>query len=101
MKISYLLVMLLGCAFSVQAQSIKVTGKVTSAEDQAGLPGVNVVVKGTTNGTVSDVDGNYTLNIPGRESVLQYSSVGYVQQEVLVGDQTVINVTMEPDVTSL
>ncbi len=83
------------------SQEKTITGKVTSSEDGIGLPGVNVVVKGTTQGTVTDVDGNYTLDVPGEESVLVFSSVGFIQEEVTVGNQTVIDMALTPDVTAL
>ncbi|MCG8308332.1 MAG: TonB-dependent receptor [Cytophagales bacterium] len=83
------------------AQQQKITGKVISSEDDQGLPGVNVIVKGTSQGTVTDVEGNYSLDVPGEETVLVFSSVGYVQEEIAVGTQTVIDVSMVPDITSL
>ncbi|MCG8309042.1 MAG: TonB-dependent receptor [Cytophagales bacterium] len=102
MKISYLLMTLVLClAFEVRAQNIQITGSVTSSEDEAGLPGVNVIVQGTSTGTVTDVDGNYTLEVPGIASVLVFSSVGYIQEEVAVGSRTVIDMVMTPDVTAL
>ncbi|MCG8307734.1 MAG: TonB-dependent receptor [Cytophagales bacterium] len=82
-------------------QGITITGKVISSEDNEGLPGVNVVVKGTSQGTVTDVEGNYSLEVPEGESTLVFSSVGYIQEEVVAGTQTVINITLVPDITSL
>lgn len=82
-------------------QGITITGKVISEEDQSGLPGVNVVVKGTSQGTVTDVEGNYTLEVSDENSIIVFSSVGFVQEDVNVGNQTVINITMNPDVTAL
>ncbi len=82
-------------------QGVTVTGRVTSAEDNTGLPGVNIMEKGTTNGTVTDIDGNYSLKVSGSESVLVFSSVGYVTEEIAVGNNTVIDVTMNPDVKAL
>src|SRR5690606_39566514 len=62
----------------------QVSGKVTSLGDGQGIPGVNIIVQGTTTGTVTDADGNYRLNdIPG-ESVLVFSSIGYASEEVAV-----------------
>ncbi len=78
-----------------------ITGKVTDADDGGALPGVNVLVKGTTTGTVTDVDGNYSITVPGNESVLVYSSVGYVTQEVIVGTQSTIDVSLSTDVRAL
>ena len=82
-------------------QGIDITGKVISDDDGEGLPGVNIIVKGTTQGTVTDVMGNYTLNVPSRESTIVFSSVGYVSEEVVVGDRSVIDMTMSPDITAL
>ncbi|MCG8310256.1 MAG: TonB-dependent receptor [Cytophagales bacterium] len=82
-------------------QGITITGKVTSSEDDQGLPGVNVIVKRTSQGTVTDIQGNYSLEVPGEESVLVFSSVGYVEEEITVSAQTVIDVSMVPDITAL
>ncbi|MCG8309906.1 MAG: carboxypeptidase-like regulatory domain-containing protein, partial [Cytophagales bacterium] len=82
-------------------QGRTVTGKVTDTEDASALPGVNVIVKGTSQGTVTDIDGNYSLNVPGEATVLVFSSVGYVQEEIVVGSQTIIDLSMVLDVTSL
>lgn len=78
-----------------------VTGKVTSADDQGGLPGVNVILKGTSSGTVTDVDGNYSLIIPDEAAILVFSSVGFVREEVQVGNQAVIDIIMTADVTAM
>lgn len=82
-------------------QGITITGRVTTSEDQSGLPGVNVIVKGTTQGTVTDVEGNYVLDIPDENSILVFSSVGYLKEEVIPGNRTVIDVSLVPDITSL
>lgn len=82
-------------------QGITVTGKILSSEDNSGLPGVNIIVQGTTIGTVSDVNGNYTLEVPGQTSVLVFSSVGYVTEEISVGTRTVIDISLNPDITAL
>ena len=78
-----------------------VTGQVTATgPDHETIVGVNVVVKGTTRGTVTDAEGNYSLTVPAG-STLVFSSIGYTSKEVVVGNQTRIEVTMAPDVTSL
>jgi TonB-linked SusC/RagA family outer membrane protein len=82
------------------AQERTLTGKITSAEDGSALPGVSVIVKGTTNGTVSDVDGQYSLAVPPN-SVLLFSFIGLKGQEVPVGDQTTVNVSLSLDITQL
>lgn len=82
------------------AQSKAVTGTVTSADDGSPIPGVNILEKGTSNGTVSDADGKYSINV-GDNSTLVFSFVGYTSQELPVGGQSSINVTLGLDVTSL
>jgi len=77
-----------------------VTGIVTSADDGSPLPGVNILEKGTTNGTVTDVDGTFRISV-GSNATLALSFVGYTTQEVAVGAQTSIKVSLQPDITSL
>src|SRR5690606_35445340 len=85
----------------MQDADIVVRGRVISFEDDEGLPGVNIMIKGTTTGVVTDIDGNYTISVPSSESVLVFSFIGFVTEEVVVGAQTNINLTMMPDITSL
>lgn len=82
------------------SQSKTVTGKVTSSDDGSALPGVNVLEKGTSNGTVTDADGNFSINVGG-DAVLVFSFVGYNSQEVAVGSQSTVAVVLESDITSL
>lgn len=82
------------------AQDQTVTGTVES-EDEGTLPGVNVLVKGTTTGTVTDLDGNYRITVPNDESILVFSSIGYSPEEVTVGSQSTIDITLEPDIKAL
>jgi hypothetical protein len=91
-----ILVMLLFLAStSVYAQRITVTG--TVADEQSGTPltGATVQVKGTMQGSITDVSGKYSIEVPGANSTLVFSFVGYGGKEVQVGNQTVINVTLE------
>lgn len=83
------------------SQERVVSGKVTAAEDGSTLPGVNVVLKGTTNGTVTDVDGNYRLNVPSTGGTLVYSFIGLQTQEIQIGEQTIIDLQMGLDVQQL
>ncbi|HEY9005935.1 MAG TPA: SusC/RagA family TonB-linked outer membrane protein [Ohtaekwangia sp.] len=83
------------------AQERTVTGRVTSAEDGSGLPGVNVVLKGTTNGTVTTVDGDYSINVPAAGGTLVFSFIGLQSQEIEVGSRNKIDVPMSQDVTQL
>ncbi len=82
----------------LNAQSRQITGKVVSESEPSGIPFVNVVIKGTTQGTTTDFEGNYSLSISNPDTtVLVFSYVSYVDREIRVGNQTVINVTLEPD----
>ena len=83
------------------AQERTVTGKVTSSDDGSGLPGVNVVVKGTTNGTVTDAQGAYSVSVGATTSTLVFSFIGYSSQEAIIGDRSVIDVSMSLDITQL
>ena len=81
-------------------QSRTITGTVVSQADGETLPGVTVLVKGTNNGTITDIDGKYSIEANDGD-VLVFSSIGYLSQEVVVGGQSVINVTLAEDVQSL
>jgi TonB-dependent starch-binding outer membrane protein SusC len=85
----------------IVAQGTTVTGRVTSLDDGSTLPGVNVIIKGTAEGTVTDLEGNYSLEVQDGAAVLVFSSVGFHSQEVAVGAQTVINMVLSVDVKSL
>ena len=87
-------------AWSLQ-QGQTVTGKVITSEDGTALMGVSILEKGTTNGTISDLQGNYSLTVGDQDAVLVFSLVGYAPQEFSVGNQTVIDVTMSIDIQSL
>ncbi len=91
----------LGFAFAVMAQDRVVSGKVSAAEDGTPLPGVNVVVKGTTNGTVTDADGSYKLTVSGTDIALIFSFIGLQTQEVPVGERAVVDVQLSLDVKQL
>jgi TonB-linked SusC/RagA family outer membrane protein len=84
-----------------QAQERRVTGKVTTSSDGQGLPGVNVQVQGTNVGTVTDAEGQFTIAVPGNNSVLVISSIGFMKKEIAVGNQSTINVSLSDDVKSL
>lgn len=95
--------LILLCLFSIQvwAQEREVTGTVV---DDKGLPlpGVNVIEKNTSNGTVTDFDGNFSLTIPDNdETILVFSSLGFVEEEIIIGDRTNIEVSMGVDTESL
>ena len=86
---------LTGLSFAATAQqTLKVNGTVVSAADNSALPGLTVVVKGSTVGTVTNIDGKYTIDAPA-DGVLQFSFIGFTTQEVPVGGKTTIDVTMQ------
>lgn len=88
-------------ADNMLSQTTTVTGTVASDEDSQGLPGVNVILKGTSTGTVTDVEGKYTLDVPSGGAVLVFSSVGFVSQDVEIGNRTVIDLVLVSDITAL
>ena len=77
-------------------QQRNVTGQVTSAEDGMTLPGVNVIVKGTNQGTVTDIDGNYSISVP-EDATLVYSFLGFEGREMQVEERSVIDINLEED----
>lgn len=83
------------------AQDRTLSGKVTAAEDGSTLPGVTVIIKGTTNGTTSDLDGNWKLGVPQEGGILVFSFVGMASQEVEIGNRSVIDLAMEADAKQL
>jgi len=100
MKKAFLALLILMYSFAAFAQGVQVKGVVTSADDGQPIPGVSVVVKGTTNGTTTDIDGNYTVNAPGH-STLIFSFVGMTSQEIQVNMQTAINVVLATEHTNI
>jgi TonB-linked SusC/RagA family outer membrane protein len=82
-------------------EEIVVSGKVTSSDNSQGLPGVSILVKGTTIGTASDGEGNYKIRVPDEKAVLVFSFIGYVAEEVAVNGRSVINMALVPDIKSL
>ena len=78
----------------------RVEGRVTASDEPEGLAGVSIVIKNTAKGTVTDVSGNYTLEV-GKADVLVYSFIGYKPQEVSVGNQSKIDVNLAPDIAAL
>ena len=83
------------------AQDVTVRGKVASAQDNEDLPGVNVAIKGTTRGTITDIDGNYQLSVPSGNDTLIFSFIGYVPLEVPVNNQSSVNVELREEVQEL
>ena len=103
MKRKFTFLLTLCMAFVIQlsfAQEMTVSGTVTSAMDGLTLPGVNVLVKGTTRGTQTDFDGNYSIAVSTGETLV-FSYVGLKEVEIVVGSSSTINVSMEEDVSTL
>ncbi|HEX6225836.1 MAG TPA: von Willebrand factor type A domain-containing protein [Chryseolinea sp.] len=92
--------MLFSLGFTPQ-QSRTITGKVTSADDGNGIPGVNVLVKGTKNGTTTDASGNYSITLSAHGGTLVFSFIGFETKEVKTGNSGIINVILSPDITAL
>lgn len=84
---------------ALQAQQVQ--GKIVSSEDGSPIPGVTVLEKGTSNGTVSEIDGTYSLEVAGPGTILVFSFVGFDSQEITVGNQSVINISMSETATDM
>ncbi len=80
---------------------VQVSGRVLSGEDQSPIPGVNVLVKGSTNGTITDVNGDYSITVSNRTDILVFSFVGFVSQEIAINGNTTVNVTLNSDAKQL
>ncbi len=85
---------------AVETPERKITGRVTDEKGDA-LPGVNILVKGTQQGTVTDVEGRFTINIPDDQAVLVFSFVGYVSQEIIAGNRSSIDILLSEDEKNL
>lgn len=100
-SMKFIFVLTLLWAAGIQAQDVTITGTVVSAGDSQPLPGVNVVVKGTTTGAVADFDGNYSIVAPDPNGTLIFSYVGFTTQEIPINGQNQINVSLTEDATTL
>jgi TonB-linked SusC/RagA family outer membrane protein len=83
------------------AQNRQVSGRVTAVADGSALPGVSILVKGTTTGATTDIDGRYNLTLSAGASTLVFSFIGYAKQEISMANRTVVDVQLETDITSL
>ncbi len=101
MKKFYILLLLAFC-FSpfLHAQERTVSGNVQDTDGQA-LPGVNILIKGSNVGTVTDFDGNFSISVPDESTVLLFSYVGFQTQSVAVGSQSTLSIQLESDITAL
>jgi TonB-dependent starch-binding outer membrane protein SusC len=94
------MVFVIVCTLQTFAQDVTVSGRVTDTADNTPLPGVNVTVKGTTNGTVTDPNGSYSISVPGNSTIV-FSYIGYTTQEIPVNNRSTINVALGGDVQAL
>ncbi len=96
------LLLLFACLLSLALHAQKeITGNVKDDNTGEALPGVNVVLKGTNTGTITDADGHYTLSISNDQDVLVFSFIGYLTESITVGNQSVINMNLVPDIVSM
>jgi len=94
------LIILFFSCYNLFAQ-LTISGKVTASDEKSSLPGATVLIKGTSIGTVTDVEGNYQLGVSGNEDILVFSFVGYKTKEVKIGNNNVVDVALEVDVATL
>lgn len=100
-RCSLMLLMLMLLSSAIHAQGVSaINGKVNDEGGQP-LPGVNILVKGTTIGTTTDAEGKYAITVSDENSVLVFSFIGYVQQEIAVKNQSQVDITLTPDITTL
>jgi TonB-linked SusC/RagA family outer membrane protein len=97
--ITYLIISFIPLLAAGQVRTV--TGNVTSSEDGAPLPGVNVLVEGTAKGSVTDIDGNYRVELAEGENALVFSFVGFLSQTIIVDQQTAVDVVLELDLKTL
>jgi hypothetical protein len=98
-KKNLLLIFCLLLGFTAYAQQ-RVSGIVADVTNEP-IPGLTILEKGTGNGVITDIDGNYTINVSGSNSILVFSFIGMQTQEIEVGNRPVINVVMSDDLTDL
>src|SRR5690606_16673924 len=99
----YVYTILLSFIYYYSIGQIQISGRVTASDnDNEGLVGVNILEKGsTTNGTVTDVDGRYTLSVSSASPVLIFSYIGFETEEITVGNQQTINLSLTPSLQAL
>lgn len=100
MKKVLILLFFIALCSGISAQK-SVRGRIVSADDGEGLPGASIIIKGTAQGVVSDLSGNFRITVPSEKSVLQFTFVGYVTQEIVVGNRTEIDVSLKTEINEL
>jgi len=101
MKKNLILFLLLFSLSSTLLAQKRITGTVRDAITSEALPGVNLILKGTVKGTITDVQGNFSFEVPSDKSILTFSFIGYQSQDVQVGTRSSVNVTLKTEVTGL
>ena len=100
MRKSYIIIITFLFSSYLLAQDVEIKGRVTSQEDGQGIPGVTVLEEGTTNGTITDVEGNYAL-VVSNNATLSFSYIGFITQNILVSGKSVIDVSLDTDLETL
>lgn len=100
MKKNILIILLALFSTLGYAQNLKITGKVTNQSDGFGIPGVSILIKGTSDGTVTDIDGNYNISASAND-ILVFSFIGMESQEITLNNQSVVNVVLKESTTGL
>ncbi len=100
-KFTIFLALMLFIGLQVANAQRTITGKVTSSDDGAGIPGATVLVKGTAVGAITDVDGKFSLNVPKDKNAVLVSYVGMVTQEIKLGADNIVNVILQPSIQEL
>jgi len=95
------LIVFIGSFQMIYAQNKTITGKITDAESGEGIPGVTVVIKGTTTGVTTDIDGKFKIEVKDSKSILTISFIGYETQEIPMGSNTMINVSLKTNIQEL
>ncbi len=93
-KVTLLMALIMFCSWQFVLAQKTITGKVTDAKDGSTLPGVSVVVKGTTTGAITSIDGAYSVKVTGSNDILVFSFLGYEGKEVVVGTQSIVDVVL-------
>ncbi|MDO6440299.1 TonB-dependent receptor [Cyclobacterium sp. 1_MG-2023] len=86
---------------TLNAQQRTITGTVSSSDTQETLPGVNILIKGSTQGTATDIEGKYSIQVPSSDAILSISFIGFQTQEIVVGNNSIIDVSLEPELSAL
>ena len=86
---------------TISLQQQIITGRVTDSQTRESMPGVNIVVKGTSIGTITDINGNYSLTVTDRNAILVFSFIGYISQEIPLNGKTTLDISLEGEVKGL